>query len=113
MCAEMATSVESKTRLNKDDANEVKHISKILKANCEENIIEHIQTLIDKYNAVEPSQKFCKKLKASLDKNFKKEWNVFMGGHFCGACGVVAGGYVELMINNSLKVVVFQSYSAS
>merc|ERR1711915_166539 len=111
MASKIATS-NSSSSLNESKTEEKKHIAKVVKASCSQNIIDHILNEIDRKKVVEPSQSFCKSMKSSLDKNFKKEWNVFIGGHFCGACVVVEGESIELMINDNIKVVIFRSFSA-
>ncbi|KRH94236.1 Dynein light chain type 1 [Pseudoloma neurophilia] len=116
----MATKLESSTSVNslnekkdpKSQKEEQKpeHLAKIDGASCNNDIVEFIQDMIDKEKLTDSSPKFCKKLKKALDKNFGKEWNVFLGGHFCGSVGAVENGYIELTINKTLKVVAFRSY---
>lgn len=103
----MATKVEDSPQEKKQ------HIAKVVKSSCDNNVLEHSLNIIDKYNVKEPSPTFCKKLKDSLDKNFKKEWNVFVGGHFSGVCGYVENTYMEFMLNDNMRIVIFQSFSPS
>lgn len=109
----VSTKVKSNTSLKEKEKKEEKktHISEIKNSSCPQEIIEHIQDTIDKYKIINASLTFCKDLKKSLDKNFKKEWNVFMGKHFCGSVASTENGYVELTINGDLRVIVFRSIS--
>merc|ERR1712025_192794 len=108
----MATATQSQTSLkveqNKQE-NDNENV-KILLASCDQHIIDHTLKLIRKYDVKVPNRKFCRMAKDSLDKTFGKEWGVFMGGHYCGAVGVVQNRHFELLINDNLKVIIFQSY---
>lgn len=115
----MTSKITSSTSLNsvdkkgelKQEEKKPQHLAEVLNVSCDEQILEFIQKKIDKKKVEEPSQNFCKNMKKALDKNFGKEWNVFIGGHFSGSVGAVANGYVELIINKSLKVVIFKTFS--
>lgn len=106
-----STSLSSVSQKSENKEKKPEHLAKVLNVSCNEEILEHIQKLIDEQKVQESSQKFCKLLKKSLDKNFGKEWNVFIGGHFSGAVGAIENGYVELLIDNSLKVVAFRTFN--
>lgn len=108
----MATKVENRNNVDeKQKPKEKKHKAKVIKSKVDNNILEHCLNEIDKYKVSDSSQTFCVKLKDSLDSKFNKHWNVFVGGHFAGACSFVDNTYMELMLTDSIRLVVFQSYA--
>lgn len=48
-------------------------------------------------------------LKNRLDAQFGKGWNVWIGGHFSGACTCIANTMVEYS-DGTLNYIVYQSY---
>ncbi|ELA48419.1 hypothetical protein VCUG_00028 [Vavraia culicis subsp. floridensis] len=107
----MATKVEEKETKAPEEEEKKKHLAKVVKSTCDQNVLDHCLDIIDRYKIKDSSPTFCKRLKDSLDSNFNKEWNVFIGGHFSGMCGFVENTYMELMLNDNMRMVIFQSYS--
>lgn len=106
-----SSSLSSISEKSQKSQKKPEHLAEVLNVSCNEDILEFIQQYIDTQKLEEPSQKFCKSLKKELDKKFGKEWNIFVGGHFCGAVGAVSDGYVELLINGMYKIVAFKTFS--
>lgn len=48
-------------------------------------------------------------LKNRLDTSFGKGWNVWIGGHFSGACTCIASTMVEFKYQ-SMNYIIYQSY---
>ncbi|OQS55056.1 hypothetical protein EHP00_1469 [Ecytonucleospora hepatopenaei] len=48
-------------------------------------------------------------LKTKLDETFGKGWNVWIGGHFSGACTCIANTMVEFSYGSE-NYIVYQSY---